>query len=226
MTAVVSPATERRHRAGPALPRVLWLPLGVVAVPSVVLTVILAVLYAGQSTGSRLDRWVLPGLHSTVSGSVGYDLAWIVGTAADPLPAAVLVLALVAVCLLLGRPRLAVLAVVGQVLTGLVTSVGKHLVGRTIHGGNLSFPSGHTAQLTGMAILVGLLLVDTRRIGARAPATGLVLGCAVIGGAAMAWSTTSMDVHYLTDTVAGFCVALVLVPLSAWLIDRCFDRLC
>lgn len=213
-----------RRQEGPALPQVLWLPLAVAAVLSTAAIVVLGARYAGQSTGSRIDQWLSPGLQDTVSRPVGYALAWIIGTTTDPLPAALLVFVLVALCLSLRRWRLAVLTIAGPALTGVVTFVLKQLVGRTIHGGNLSFPSGHTAQLTALAIVLGLLLVDTRGHGTRASAPVIVLLSALLGGAAMTWSSTALDVHYLTDCLAGFCLALVLVPMAALLIDWVADR--
>jgi membrane-associated phospholipid phosphatase len=213
-----------RHSERPALPRALRIPLAVAAVPSIAVIVVMGTLYAGQSTGSRLDQWLGPLFRDTASGPAGHALAWSVGTTTDRLPAALIVFALVVLCLSLRRRRLAVLTVVGPALIGVVTVVLKHLVGRTIHGENLAFPSGHTAQLTALAIVVGLLVVDTRGLETRASAPIIVLASASLAGAAMTWSSTALDVHYATDCLAGFCLALVLMPLAALLVDSVADR--
>ena len=48
----------------------------------------------------------------------------------------------------------------------------------------------------------------------------LVLAAAVTFGAVMAWSQIVLSRHYPTDTLGGFCAALVVVPATAWLFDR------
>lgn len=187
-------------------------------------TVLLAARYRGQATGSPADIWLYSHLSGGVLGSaIGYSLAWVIGTAGDPAAAGVLMLCLAVVCLITKRRRLALLAIAGPVLTGAVTTGLKPLVGRTIHGDHLSFPSGHTAQLTALAMVLGLLLVQ--RLGPAGPlGTPVVLGAAALGGAAMSWSQTASSVHYATDTLAGFCVAVAVVPMAGWILDVVADR--
>jgi undecaprenyl-diphosphatase len=160
-------------------------PLLVAAVLASTVAVILAVGAAGQSTGSPVDSWLHDHLSGTVLGSAtGYRVGWVIGTAGDPPVAGALMFLLVVVCLFWKRRRLAVLAVAGPVLTGAVTSGLKPIVGRTIHGDHLSFPSGHTGQLAGLALVVGLLLVDVAG-SARPAGTVVVLAAGAVGGAAV-----------------------------------------
>ncbi|HVW41022.1 MAG TPA: phosphatase PAP2 family protein [Amycolatopsis sp.] len=207
-----------------ALPSSVRAPLAMLSLALLVVAVGLALLLGGNSRPSAFDAWALRVTKWSVPNPADpYTAAWVIGTAGDPPVAAVLVLILVVVCWRMGRKRLAALAIVGPVATGVITTVLKPLIDRTINGDHLSYPSGHTAFLTAMGIVVGLLLVD-RFQPARAPAVAVVLGCAVVAGAAMAWSQTASIVHYATDTIGGFCSAFVLVIPIAWLIDRVASR--
>ncbi|MDQ0377654.1 phosphatase PAP2 family protein [Amycolatopsis thermophila] len=198
--------------------------LTLVAIAGAVVAVVLGVVFVGDTVGTALDRGVYDALKGSVpEPSVGFDVSWVIGTAGDPAWAAGLVVILAAVCFAAGRRRLALLAVAGPVATGLVTTVVKPLVDRTINGDHLSYPSGHTALLTSLGIVVGLLLTDRFRLG-RAAGPGLVLGLALLCAAAMSWSQTSSRVHYLTDTLGGFCSALALVTAAGLIIDRVADR--
>jgi membrane-associated phospholipid phosphatase len=137
----------------------------------------------------------------------------------------VLIVAGVVGCLLLRRPRAAVLVVAGVGTTVGATTLIKHLVGRTIHGpGNLSYPSGHTAFATALALMAALLA--TRRLGlGRTAGTSFVLGSALVAGAAMGWAQVGLGAHYPTDVLGGWCTALAVIPATAWLVDRIADRM-
>ncbi|MGH3433806.1 MAG: phosphatase PAP2 family protein [Thermocrispum sp.] len=201
-----------------ALPPALRAPMAVAAVAAAIVLAALAVLYAADA---RL--WTSDGVEGPIIGQPFKPLALAIDFLAEPAGAAVLVPALVIGCLLFGRRRLAVLAVAGPVLTVGATTAIKPLVGRTIHGDHLSFPSGHTALLTVLGLILALLLADRLRPG-RAVALLLVLGAAVAFGGAMAWAQTVLSAHYATDTVGGFCTALTVVTATAWAIDRYADR--
>ncbi|GAB3583476.1 phosphatase PAP2 family protein [Amycolatopsis endophytica] len=208
----------------PAIPLALRLPLAAVAFAAAAVSVVFAVLFAGDRTGTGLDRSAYDALKGSVDGDgFGYDVSWTIGTAGDPLWAGGLVVILAAICFALERRRLALLSLAGPALTGVVTTVAKPLVERVINGDHLSYPSGHTALLTSLGIVVGLLLTDLFRLG-RARGLPLVLGLALLCGAAMSWSQTASRVHYLTDTIGGFCSAVTLVIATGLVIDRLADR--
>ncbi|TXS52073.1 phosphatase PAP2 family protein [Streptomyces sp. t39] len=169
----------------------------------------LGVLYAGEGGPGGPDTWVQGGVDGV--GTPWRQVALGVDFLGEPVGAAALVAALVAACLLRRRPRAAVLVVVGPGAAVLVTKLLKPLVGRTIHDGHLSFPSGHTAFLTALAVVVALL-------AAAGPV--VVLGAALVAGAAMGWAQVALGAHYPTDTVGGWCTALAVVPVAAWLVGR------
>lgn len=201
-----------------ALPPALRVPMAVVAVVAAVLLAALVVLYAA---GGRL--WTSDGVEGPIIGLPLEPYALAIDFLAEPVGAAVVVPALLIGCLLLGRRRLAVLTGLASVLTVGLTTVTKPLVGRTIHGDNLSFPSGHTALLTVVGLVLALLLVDVLRPG-RLVAVVLIFGGAALFGVSMGWAQTVLSAHYLTDTVGGLCAALLVVPATAWAIDRVADR--
>ncbi|MGW3243556.1 phosphatase PAP2 family protein [Streptomyces sp. NPDC001070] len=211
------------RRSAPAvlLPSLrLW--LGLMAALAALAVLVLGVLYADDSKPGTVD--------ARISAAVdGVRPPWrSVALATDflgePAGAATLVVATVTCCLLLRRPRAAVLAVAGAGMTVGTATLLKSLVGRTIHGGNLSYPSGHTAFATALALVVALLATGRLGLG-RTAGTSLVLAAALVAGAAMGWAQVALGAHYPTDVLGGWCTALAVIPAAAWLVDRMADRL-
>lgn len=196
--------------------------LGPVAAVAAVVVVVLGVLYAGHSEPGRVDRWIIQPTADSV-GLPWRSLALATDFLGEPVGAAALVVAAVTGCLLLRRPRAAVLVVAGPGLSVGMATLLKHLVGRTIHGdGNLSYPSGHTAFLSALALVVALCATGPLRLG-RTAGTSLVLAAALVAGAAMGWAQVALGAHYPTDVLGGWCTALAVVPATAWLADRVAD---
>ncbi|WP_031480631.1 phosphatase PAP2 family protein [Streptomyces bicolor] len=213
---------------GPSAPAVLppslrvW--LGPIAALAALVVVVLGVLYAGDSESGAVDRWFIQPTADSVRPPWRY-VALATDFLGEPVGAATLVVAAVTGCLLLRRPRAAVLVVAGAGLTVGTTTLLKSLVGRTIHGdGNLSYPSGHTAFLTAFALVVALLATGRLGLG-RTAGTSLVLVAGLVAGAAMGWAQVALGAHYPTDVLGGWCTALAVVPATAWLVDRTADRL-
>ena len=223
MTTTRDSRPEAEVRPAPAvLPPALRARLGAIAVLAALVVVVLGVLYAGHSAAGRVDRWVvLPTADSVRPPWRNVALAldfW-----GEPAGAAVLFVVAATGCLLLGRPRAAVLAVAGPALAIGTTALLKSLVGRTIHGpDNLSYPSGHTAFATALALVVALLTTGRLGLG-RTGGTLLVLTAALAAGAAMGWAEVALSAHYPTDVLGGWCTALAVIPATAWLVDRVAD---
>ena len=198
------------------MPTPLRPPIGVAAVLAALVLAALSAVYAAGGALGGFDGRAQPldGLRPPLR-----DVALVIDFCGEPVGAAVLLAVLVTACLVLRRPRMAVLAVAGSGSTVAVTSGLKRVVGRTIHGDFLSFPSGHTALVTAMAIVFALLVVNLLWPGTPS-AVLLVLTAAVMAGAAMAWSQVALSAHYPTDTLGGLCAALAVVPATAWLMDR------
>ncbi|WP_406275461.1 phosphatase PAP2 family protein [Streptomyces sp. NBC_00191] len=212
-------------RPAPAvLPPSLRVWLGLIAALAALVVVVLGVLYAGHSEPGTVDRWIIQPTADSV-GPPWRRVALATDFLGEPAGAAMLVVAAVTGCLLLRRPRAAVLIVAGVSLTVGASTLLKSLVGRTIHGDdNLSYPSGHTAFFTALALMVALLAAGRLCLG-RTAGMLLVLAAALAAGAAMGWAQVALGAHYPTDVLGGWCTALAVIPATAWLVDRTADRL-
>ncbi len=206
-----------RQTGPPVVPTALRIPMIVIASACAATLVALAVLYAGSTAPDGADRWA----RSTVLDLLPLDVgtAFRIDIVGDPRVVGVLMLVLTGICLWLGRRRLALVAVAGPVLTGVVTTVLKPVTGRTIHEGFLAYPSGHTAAVTALALVSALLVVEFLRAGTPAKMVFVVSVTSAAGGV-MAWSQITLDAHYSTDTVGGFCAAFAVVTLVAVAVDR------
>ncbi|MFI6491150.1 phosphatase PAP2 family protein [Streptomyces sp. NPDC050564] len=212
-------------RSAPAVPAPsLRVRLGLIAALAALVVVVLGVLYAGHDKPGTVDRWIIRPTADSVRPpwrSVALALDFL----GEPAGSALLVAVIVACCLLLRRPRAAVLFVVGAAVSVGTATLLKHLVGRTIHGaGNLSYPSGHTAFFTALALVAALLATGRLGLG-RAAGVSLVLAAALLAGAAMGWAQVALGAHYPTDVLGGWCTALAVIPATAWLVDRMADRM-
>jgi len=200
-----------------ALPGVLRLPLLVVALLAAVVVVVVGVLHFDDSSLTGLDAALLPSIDG-VEPPWRY-LALIFDFGGEPIGSTALVAGITLACVAARRYRTALVTVVGVLVTVGVTTVLKPVVGRKIHEEFLSYPSGHTALATALALVLAFLLVDKLTLR-RLPAVLVVLGFALVAGLAMGWAEVALGAHYPTDAIGGFCTALVVVPAAAWLVDR------
>lgn len=191
------------------------------AAVAALVVVVLGVLYADAGRPGSMDARILAAVEGV--GPRARNIALATDFLGEPMGAATLVAVVVAGCLLLRRPRAAVLVVVGVGLAVVTTRLLKHLVGRTIHGDeNLSYPSGHTAFLTALALVVTLLATGRSGLG-RTAGTALVLLVALVAGVAMGWAQVVLGAHYPTDALGGWFTALAVIPVTAWVVDRVAD---
>ncbi|MER7706396.1 phosphatase PAP2 family protein [Kitasatospora sp. NPDC097605] len=215
MGARTGPGPDGRGTVLPPSPRV-W--LGLTAALGALGVLLLALRYGGEGEPGAVDARI-----GSVVDGVGTPwryAALALDALGEPVGAVLLVSALVTGCLLLRRPRAAVFLLAAVGLTVGTATLLKHLVGRTIHGdGNLSYPSGHTAFLTAIALVVAMVAVRRRRGG-----RPLVLGSALLAGGLMGWAEVALGAHYPTDTLGGWCTALAVTPATGWLVDRTSGR--
>ncbi|MGV9848309.1 phosphatase PAP2 family protein [Streptomyces sp. NPDC003442] len=211
-----------RREAPAVLPRPLRAWLGPIAALAALVVGVLGVRYAGHSESGGVDRWIIQPTADSVRPP-WRRVALAMDFLGEPAGAAILIVVAVTGCLLLRRPRAAVLVVAGSAMTVGTATLLKHLVGRTIHGdGNLSYPSGHTAFFTALALIGALLATGRFGLGGTA-GTSLVLAAALVAGAAMGWAQVALGAHYPTDVLGGWCTALAVIPATAWLVDRMAD---
>lgn len=205
------------------LPPSLRVRLGLTAALAALVVALLGVLYAGHGRPGTVDGWIQPAVDG-VRPPWRY-VALTLDFLGEPAGAVMLVVAAATGWLLLRCRRAAVLTVAGVCMAVGTATLLKHLVGRTIHGeGNLSYPSGHTAFLTALALVVALPVTGRLGLG-RTAGTALVLAVALAAGAAMGWAQVALGAHYPTDVLGGWCTALAVTPATAWLVDRTADRM-
>lgn len=136
-----------------------------------------------------------------------------------------LVLVAIGVPLLVRRRRAALAAyALTEALAPFASSVTKAVVERPrppdplVHAGGFSFPSGH-ATFAG-ATCVALVLLYSRRGRVRR----LSWVAAGAGIAAMAWSRTYLQVHWLSDAVAGSLLGIAIACLVFAEVQELVDR--
>jgi membrane-associated phospholipid phosphatase len=192
----------------------------VAAAVAVLAATVLAVLgawYAGDRTAGRVDGHLDRAVDALPTS--GHGVARAVVVLGSPPVVAVAAGVLALGCLLVRRPRAALLAVAGPGLTGLVTTFGKPVVDRTIgHDDSLAFPSGHTGGATSLALVCALLLACGLEL--RAWGTLLLAATsAVVAGGAVGTGMVVTGAHYPTDVVGGFCTAVAAVLATALVLD-------
>jgi membrane-associated phospholipid phosphatase len=173
--------------------------------------------YAGARGPGHLDASIDRRLQQHLGGHprLLLDLVDLANPATTVLTCAALCLAF----LLLHRWRLAFLVVVGPaVCTGLVDVVFKPLFDRRLAGG-LSYPSGHTAAASALALVVIIAMIGPNRPSWPALYRFFVVLIAACGAAAVAAALIGGGYHYATDTVGGLLVAIATVLSVALLID-------
>jgi membrane-associated phospholipid phosphatase len=124
-------------------------------------------------------------------------------------------LAAIVVALVLARRWWSLAAfAAAETLTPLASNLAKHFVARPRPGHELlhvtgsSFPSGHAAYAG--ATCVALVLLYAR--SSRHPRIWWAVAGLVIAG--MAWSRTYLEVHWLTDAIAGALLGVGMALLS------------
>jgi membrane-associated phospholipid phosphatase len=191
---------------------------GTVLAGCAVLVAVLGVAFAQQSTADRFDRAVDTPVISWFAGQ--HTLALWLAFPGTTIPAVMLSLAIVISCLLTGRRRGAVLAILAVPVTAGITDwLVKPLVHRT-YIGQVVYPSGHTATIVALAATVTvLLLLAPPRPTMPRPLRILILAVAYLACVAVVVGVIAVRFHYFTDTVAGAAVGIGTVCGLALVLD-------
>jgi len=193
-----------------------------VVVLAIIVVAVLGMRYADQDMPGRLDR----SLDALIRNHLNSDqrIARALVSLGNPMQAAVLIAAVAGACAAARRWSGVLLTLVGTVTAVTITElILKPLVGR-LRFGHLTFPSGHTTVVAAVAFVTAILIGGAR--WPRGVAARLVAGLVPVAVAVgVAISLVAERIHYATDTVAGYCVALATVLAVALCLDCWGPRL-
>jgi membrane-associated phospholipid phosphatase len=191
--------------------------LAAVTAGCALLVAALGALFAGQSTVDAFDHAVDAPVITLFAGHGSLAL-WLAfpGTT---IPAVVLSAVIAVACLLTGRVRGALLAVVAvPVAVGLCEVLIKPLVHRT-YIGQVVYPSGHTATVFALAAMITVLLLASPRPAMARPLRVLILAATYLVAVTVVVGVIAVRFHYFTDTVAGAAVGTGTVCGLALVLD-------
>lgn len=183
---------------------------------AIIVIAILGMRYADQDMPGRVDR----ALDALIGNRLRRDqpISRVLIALGDPAQAAIVVVAVASAAAAARRWSGVLLAIIGTTTAVALTElILKPLIGR-FRFGELSFPSGHTTAVAAVAMAAAILISGaqwprsiTLRLLAAVAAIAVAVGVAV--------SLVAQHVHYLTDTVGGYCVAVATVLAVALGLD-------
>jgi len=190
---------------------------GVLLAGCAVLVAVFGLVFARQNTADRFDHVVDS---PVIAGFASHHaLALWLAFPGSMIPAVVLTAALTIGCLLTGRRRGAVLAILAVPVTAVITDwLLKPLVHRT-YIGQVVYPSGHTATIVALAAAVTVLLLAPPRPEMPSWLRTLILAVAYLTALAVVVGVIAVRFHYFTDTVAGAAVGVGTVCGLALVLD-------
>ena len=179
---------------------------GVLLAGCAVLVAVLGLVFARQNTADRFDHAVDSPVITWFASH--HALALWLAFPGSVIPAVVLTAALAISCLLTGRRRGAVLAILAVPVTAVITDgLLKPLVHRT-YIGQVVYPSGHTATIAALAAAVTVLLLAPPRPAVPRWLRLLILAVTYLTAGAVVIGVIAVRFHYFTDTVAGAAVGI------------------
>jgi membrane-associated phospholipid phosphatase len=186
-------------------------PAVVVIVLAISVIAVLGMRYADQDMPGHLDR----SLDALIRHDLRPDqpITQALVSLGNPTQAAILVAAVAGAAAAARRWSGVLLTILGTV-TELIL---KPLIGR-LRFGHLSFPSGHTTAVAAVAFATAILIGSAR--WPHSVAVRMVASLApIVVAVGVAISLVAQHIHYATDTVAGYCVALATVLAVALFLD-------
>lgn len=192
------------------------IPAMLIIVLAIIVVAVFGIRYADQDMPGHLDR----SLDALIRNHLGRDqpITRTLVSLGNPVQAAILVAAVAGAAATARRWSGVLLTIIGTVTAVAITEVVlKPLIGR-LRFGQLSFPSGHATAVAAVAIATAILIGGAR--WPRSIAVRVICGLAAVAVAVgVAMSLVALHIHYVTDTVAGYCVALATVLTVALCLD-------
>jgi membrane-associated phospholipid phosphatase len=192
-------------------------PAAALTVVCIAVTAVLAVSVSHQSRAGRLDAAVDARIKAGLGGH--HLLLTVLPRLGNPVPVAVMTLALVVACLATRRWRGAVLAGAAVLVSGILTQlVLKPLIGR-IALGWLSFPSEHATSMFAVAAICAVLLFGPSRPPLPAALRLFLALTVIMAAAAVSAAMVALGFHYFSDIIGGAAVSTATVLLTALILD-------
>jgi membrane-associated phospholipid phosphatase len=167
---------------------------------------VLGLVFARQNAADRFDHAVDSPVIAWFADH--HALALWLAFPGSMIPAVVLTAGLAIGCLLTGRRRGAVLAILAVPVAAVITDwLLKPLVHRT-YIGQVVYPSGHTATIVALAATATVLLLGPPRPEMARPLRVLILAVAYLTCVAVVVGVIAVRFHYFTDTLAGAAVGI------------------
>ncbi len=194
-----------------------WRPAALVTASLCAVVILaLALRYRGDDEAGRVDS-----LFDEAVDARGSRWRWTLERLidlGDPIPAVVLAALVGLGCLATRRWTGVLLAVLGPATAvSIAQFVLKPMVGRTDEDG-LVFPSGHATAFGAIAAVVAVLLLGARWPRSTAVRLWFVAALLLVVGAKAA-ALAAVGYHYLTDGIAGACLAIGVVLTVAAVLD-------
>jgi undecaprenyl-diphosphatase len=182
-----------------------------------VIVPVLGALLAHQTRSNAFDRAVdAPIIRAFSDHQV---TAYWLGRPGSELPAFLMVIAIVVVCLLAGRLSGALLAALGLAVSeGLTEKLLKPLFHRT-YLDSVVHPSGHMTAIAALAATVTVLLLLPPQPARARVLRYLVLAAAYVLVLAVPVGLIGLRWHYFTDIVGGAAVSVGTVIAVAFILD-------
>lgn len=191
-------------------------PAVVVIVLAIIVIAVLGMRYADQDMPGHLDR----SLDALIRHGLRPDqpITQALVSLGNPTQATILVAAVAGAAAAARRWSGVLLTILGTVTAVTITElILKPLIGR-LRFGHLSFPSGHTTAVAAIAFATAILIGSAR--WPHSVAVRMVASLApIVVATGVAISLVAQHIHYATDTVAGYCVALATVLAVALFLD-------
>ncbi|MBC6449506.1 phosphatase PAP2 family protein [Actinokineospora xionganensis] len=148
------------------------------------------------------------------------DLAIPLTLCTHPAAMVAVIAIMAAIAVRAGRPKVAVLAVLGPVLAAGINTVAlKPLFNRT-HQDTLAYPSGHTTTLVAILTVIVLVAAANSTRAQTVRTAVIAFGLYVVGAGAI----VGREFHYLTDTIGALFWGVAAVIVLAALIDLAAKR--
>ncbi|WP_131785478.1 phosphatase PAP2 family protein [Protofrankia symbiont of Coriaria ruscifolia] len=205
----------------PLLRQRLW---ALIVLPCLLVLGVLSWELAGRRGPSYIDGVIDPRLVHRFGRQ--WQLFQTVIQLGNPGNVALASVALAGLCVALRVHRAALLSLSGPPSAGALTQwVLKPLIDRRLSGG-LAFPSGHTTGACAVAAVLVLLLLPGAALRWRLPGFVRILlwYVAAVFGAGVGLGVIVLRYHYATDVIGGVLVAVMVIGVLAWMLDRQADR--